>query len=123
MTKKKKTVTLEATAQIDGVAQPESPRNIYGSLDQILGENVSVYKAKDAEEYRQQITDMNQTDLQSHALKIGLIPVEDRKVLVGRLVQEFERWQVRMMPQGSTANSQKIEDLDEKVRKILREGA
>jgi hypothetical protein len=43
--------------------------------------------------------------------------------LVGRLVQEFERWQSRMMPQGNVKGSKKIEDIDEKVRKILREGA
>lgn len=124
MTKKKKNVTLEASVQIDGMTQPDrNPDSIYGSLDQILGENISVYKAKDIEEYRQQIADMNQTDLQSHALKIGLIPIEDRKVLVARLVQEFERWQVRMMPQGTVKGSPSLEDMDEKVRKILREGA
>lgn len=126
MTKNKKNVKLAAASQIDGKAQSNiagNPSSIYGSLDQILGENISVYKAKDAEEYRQQIADMNQTDLQSHALKIGLIPVEDRKVLVARLVQEFERWQVRMLPQGSVAGNTTLADMDENVRKILREGA
>jgi len=123
MSKKKKTVKLATAAQIDGMANPETPQNAYGSLDQILGENVSVYKATTSEEYRQQIAEMNQTDLQAHALKVGLIPIEDRKVLVARLAQEFDRWQVRMMPQGSIANAKKLEDLDEKVRKILREGA
>ena len=124
MAKNKKNITLEGSVQIDGKAQHGStPESIYGSLDQILGENISVYRTSDIEEYRQQITEMNQTDLQSHALKIGLIPIEDRRILVGRLVQEFERWQSRMMPQGNVKGSKKIEDIDEKARKILREGA
>lgn len=126
MSKTKKNVTLVTASQVDGKAQPNTagtPNSIYGSLDQILGENISVYKARDVVEYRQQIADMNQTDLQSHALKIGLIPVEDRKVLVARLVQEFERWQVRMLPQGSVAGGATLADMNENVRKILREGA
>lgn len=124
MAKKKKNITLEGSVQIDGKAQGSgTPESIYGSLDQILGENISVYRTSDIEEYRQQIAEMNQTDLQSHALKIGLIPIEDRRVLVGRLVQEFERWQSRMMPQGNIKGAKKIEDIDEKARKILREGA
>lgn len=121
-TRKKKNVTLENGAQIDGKAQA-APEHLHGSLDQILGETISVYKAKNVDEYRQQIAEMNQTDLQSHALKVGLIPIEDRKVLVGRLVQEFERWQSKMMPQGNIKGSKVLEDMDEKVRKILREGA
>jgi len=121
--KKKKTVTLETSAQIDGKAQGGAPEHLYGSLDQILGETISVYRTSNVTEYQQQIAEMNQTDLQAHALKVGLIPIEDRKVLVGRLVQEFERWQSRMMPQGNVKGTKKIEDIDEKVRKILREGA
>ena len=121
--KKKTTVTLEASAQLDGKAQGNPPEHLYGSLDQILGENISVYKTSNIEEYKQQITEMNHTDLQSHALKVGLIPIEDRRILVGRLVQEFERWSSRMMPQGNIKGSKKIEEIDEKVRKILREGA
>jgi hypothetical protein len=121
--KKKKTITLESSAQIDGKAQGSAPEHLYGSLDQILGENISVYKTSNIDEYRSQIADMNQTDLQTHALKIGLIPIEDRRILVGRLVQEFERWHSRMMPQGNIKGSKNINDIDEKARKILREGA
>jgi hypothetical protein len=122
-TKKNKNLKIDVTAQIDGKTEEQPAANRFGSLDQILGETMSVYKASNVNEYRQQIADMNQTDLQSHALKIGLVPVEDRKVLVGRLVQEFERWQARMLPQGSIKNSKNIEDIDERIRKILREGA
>jgi hypothetical protein len=122
MTKKSKTLKLSSDAQIDGKAQENAPRTAYGSLDQILGENIGMYSAKSCDEYRAQIVDMNQTDLQSHALKIGLIPVEDRKVLTDRLVQEFERWQTRSLPQG-VVGGRSIGDIDEKTRKILREGA
>jgi hypothetical protein len=121
--KKKKNLTIEASAQIDGKAEERAPQNKFGSLDQILGETISKYKATTTDEYRSQIAEMNQTDLQSHALKIGLIPIEDRKVLVGRLVQEFERWRSTMVPQGTITNDKKLEDMNERIRKILREGA
>ena len=121
--KKKKNIKIDAPAQLDGKADGVIAQNKFGSLDQILGETISVYKAKTVDEYRAQIAEMNQTDLQSHALKVGLIPIEDRKVLVGRLVQEFERWRSTMIPQGSTNHGVKIEDMDERIRKILREGA
>jgi len=120
---KKKTVKLEATGQIDGKASGGQPEHLYGSLDQILGETISVYKVSTVDEYTQQIAEMNQTDLQAHALRVGLIPIEDRKILVGRLVQEFERWQSRMLPQGNVKGVQKLEDINERARKILREGA
>jgi hypothetical protein len=65
------------------------------SLDEILGETLSIYTAKSSEEYRGQLAEMNMTDLQAHAYKIGLVPTPDRKVLTDRLNQEFVKWNSR----------------------------
>lgn len=93
------------------------------SLDEILGETLSIYTANSSEEYRRQLTEMNMTDLQSHAYKIGLVPTPDRKVLTDRLVQEFVKWNSRYGSNVTTGKIKSVEDLDSKAQKILREGA
>jgi hypothetical protein len=120
--KTKNTVTLEAIAQLDGKAE-DSNNTTPGSLDQIMGESISIYGATSPEEYISQLAEMNQTDLQAHAYKVGLIPVEDRRVLVERLVKEFRIWASRHAPVQNQNNSVGMNDISAEVRKILREGA
>jgi len=93
------------------------------SLDEILGETLSVYTVNSSEDYRGQLAEMNMTDLQAHAYKIGLVPTPDRKVLTDRLVQEFVKWNSRYGSNIATGQIKSIEDLDLKAKKILREGA
>jgi hypothetical protein len=93
------------------------------SLDEILGETLSIYTANSSEEYRGQLAEMNMTDLQAHAYKIGLVPTPDRKVLTDRLAQEFVKWNSRYGSNVATGQVKSVEDLDAKAKKILREGA
>ena len=93
------------------------------SLDEILGETLSIYTANSSEQYRGQLAEMNMTDLQSHAYKIGLVPSPDRKVLTDRLVQEFVKWNSRYGSNVATGQVKSVDDLDAKAKKILREGA
>jgi hypothetical protein len=93
------------------------------SLDEILGETLSIYTANSSEEYRGQLAEMNMTDLQAHAYKIGLVPTPDRKVLTDRLAQEFVKWNSRYGSNVATGQVKSVDDLDAKARKILREGA
>ena len=93
------------------------------SLDEILGEALSIYTANSSEEYRGQLAEMNMTDLQTHAYKIGLVPTPDRKVLTDRLIQEFVKWNSRYGSNITTGKVKSLEDLDSKAKKILREGA
>lgn len=102
----------------EGVAKQQP-----SSLDEILGETLSIYTAKNSEEYRLQLAEMNATDLQSHAYKIGLVPTPDRKVLTDRLVQEFIKWNSKYGSNVVEGQVKSVEDLDAKARKILREGA
>ena len=93
------------------------------SLDEILGETLSIYTATSSEQYRGQLAEMNMSDLQSHAYKIGLVPTPDRKVLTDRLVLEFIKWNSRYGSNVIEGEIKSIDDLDAKARKILREGA
>ena len=93
------------------------------SLDEILGETLSIYTAKSSEDYRGQLAEMNMTDLQTHAYKVGLVPTTDRKVLTDRLSKEFIKWNSRYGSNVATGQVQTVADLDAKAQKILREGA
>jgi len=107
--------------QIHG--KEETPKRQPSSLDEILGEALSIYTANSSDEYRGQLAEMNMTDLQSHAYKIGLVPTQDRKVLTDRLVKEFVKWNSRYGSNVATGNIKSVDDLDAQARKILREGA
>lgn len=109
--------------QIHGKDENTLPSNIPSSLDEILGEKLSIYTAKNTEEYRGQLAEMNMTDLQAHAYKIGLIPTQDRKILSDRLVNEFIKWNSRFQSPNSDVNIKSITELDNQAQKILREGA
>jgi hypothetical protein len=93
------------------------------SLDDILGERLSIYTATSSEEYRGQLAEMNMTDLQSHAYKIGLVPTPDRRILTDRLIQEFMKWNSRYGSSVVVGNITSLDQLDAKAKKILREGA
>ena len=107
--------------QIHG--KEETVKRPPSSLDEILGEALSVYTANSSDEYRVQLAEMNMTDLQAHAYKIGLVPTPDRKLLTDRLVQEFIKWNSRYGSNVATGKIKSVDDLDAQARKILREGA
>jgi hypothetical protein len=107
--------------QIHG--KEETVKKQPSSLDEILGETLSIYTANSSDEYRRQLAEMNMTDLQAHAYKIGLVPTQDRKVLTDRLAQEFVKWSSRYGSNVATGNVKSVEDLDAQAQKILREGA
>lgn len=113
---KKQMLQIHGKEEINNKKQPSS-------LDEILGETLSIYTANSSEEYRGQLAEMNMTDLQTHAYKIGLVPTPDRKVLTDRLVQEFVKWNSRYGSNIATGKVTSLEELDSKAKKILREGA
>ena len=64
----------------------------YKTLDQIWGDNVnSKYQTSNEKESVNFLNDMNKTDLQSHANKIGLVPIDNRETLTKRLIAEFKK--------------------------------
>jgi len=63
------------------------------TLDQIWGDSgKSKYGTLDPEKYSEYLTNLNKTDLQAHAVKIGLMPIDDRTSLCLRLKREFLKY-------------------------------
>jgi hypothetical protein len=73
------------------------------TLDQIWGDQGEKYGTFNLEEYEKEINDFNKSDLQAHALKVGLVPVDDRNILIARLKKEFIKY-VSMYKQPSKSS-------------------
>ena len=88
------------------------------SLDQIWGDDgLSKYKTLDVIEYTQNLAEMNKSDLQNHAAKLGLVPIDSREILVKRLVAEFKKHVTKYQPVRKQENVD--ESKEAKVRKLL----
>lgn len=108
--------SLEQLSQSHGKEENVQPT----SLDQIWGDTgISKYKTLNRDEYQSQINDMNKSDLQTHATKVGLVPIDDMKMLRGRLVKEFDKHVSSYRTPKSTKDS---ENLSKDALKILGEG-
>lgn len=108
---------LEAMAQAHGKTEIFEPT----TLDQILGNNgLSRYGTMDAQEYKKRLDVMPKTDLQTHATKVGLVPIDDRERMIKRLVHEFSLHvaQYRQPAAKSTAE----EPMDPAVAAIMARG-
>lgn len=90
------------------------------SIDEILGNAKSRYRQQTVEEYQAYLEQLNLSDIQKHAQSVGLIPVADRKTLVGRLIKEFRK---TSSPYYGTAVTEapKVK-LSDRAQKILATG-
>ena len=91
------------------------------TLDQIWGDDgFDMYGTMKEEEYENQIDDMNMSDLQTHASRVGIIPVDNRITLRERLVREFRKHVIAYRKPTLPPNTPK--PLDSEAMKILSEG-
>lgn len=89
------------------------------TLDQIWGDTgISKYGTLDINEYEKYLNDLNKSDLQAHASKMNLVPVDDRKTLVERLKREFIK-HASLYNKPSIKNEIKI---SKRAKDILSEG-
>ena len=108
---------LKNLSQIHGEEEKFQPT----SLDQVWGEDgSSTYGTMNDAEYERQIDEMNMADMQTHASRVGIIPIDNRSTLRDRLLREFRK---------HVANYRKPihhptppEEVDAQTLKILSEG-
>ena len=111
----KKKLKLDEIHQAHG--KDESTDTVQ-SLDQLWGDDgLSRYKTLNVTEYTEELAGMNKTDLQNHAAKLGLVPVDSREILVKRLVAEFKRHVTRY--EKVRKPEVKDDNKEAKVRKLL----
>ena len=89
------------------------------TLDQVWGNTgSSKYGTLVLEDYDIYLNDLNKSDLQAHAIKIGLIPIDDRKTLMSRLKKEFKK-HVALYSQSKIRRETEV---SKKGKDILSEG-
>lgn len=113
MSKRKK---IEELSQTHGKLENTQ----YKSLDQIWGDTgLSKYNTTNLQDYTNLINEMNKSDLQAHANKIGLVPIDNREMLTKRLLSEFKKFISSFNIPKNIDNSV---NLDKKSKDVLSEG-
>lgn len=108
---------LDTMHQAHGKAENFQPT----TLDQIWGDTgTSKYGTMDKVVYEQQLQEMNKADLQAHATKVGLVPVDDRNRLIKRLLHEFTLHVDAYRHPSAPAKAPVV--VSSEVAKILAEG-
>ena len=94
------------------------------TLDQVWGDTgLGKYRTFDETEYKDNLDNMAKTDLQAHATKIGLVPIDNRSMLTQRLVREFNKHVNSFKPTKiSKAKNNNSSKIPTEVKKILEEG-
>lgn len=110
----KKKLKLESLSQTHGKVEKAV------TLDQVWGDTGNVkYGTLDLGKYNTYLDDLNKTDLQAHAIKIGLVPIDDRRTLVTRLKKEFQKHVAQFqVKENSTSNK----PVSKTAKDILSEG-
>ena len=91
------------------------------TLDQIWGDDgSSVYGTMEEINYQGKLDDMNLSDLQAHASRVGIIPIDNRQTLRERLLREFRK-HVSAYKKPKSAAPPELH-LNKEVMSILSEG-
>lgn len=115
---KKKKQNLEELSQTHAKIEEKE----YQTLDQILGDSGSdKYGTFSEDEYWSQLNAMTKSDLQNHALKMNLIPIDNMKMLRDRLLNEFRRHNNSYL---KVSTNKKVTDtsVSDIAKRILAEG-
>ena len=91
------------------------------TLDQVWGDKGSSrYGTLEESAYLKKIRNMNRSDLHSHAVSVGILPVDNRELLTARLTREFKKHILSFQKPHEKKRKKPI--VSEKARSILAEG-
>ena len=120
-TKKKNTkakLELKEMSQAHGKRETEHEPS---TLEQVWGnDGLETYGTNDESEYLEQLNSMAKVDMQEHATKVGLIPIDNIEILKGRLVKEFKK-HLNLYRRPKASPTREIK-LSKSVKNILSEG-
>ena len=115
--KSSKKSSLKNMSQTHGKTKEFEPT----TLDQIWGDDgTGMYGTLDIQKYETRLDDMNMSDMQSHASRVGIIPIDNRSMLRERLVRELRK-HASAYKKPATAPEENAE-ISKDIIKILSEG-
>ncbi len=123
-TKPKPKKKAKAKEMIQTHAMEEEEKFEKTTLDQVWGdEGLSKYETLEESDYLDQIKFLNRSDLHSHAITIGILPIDNRDILISRLTREFRKHVLSYQkPKKKTLAKGKAK-LSQKARRVLSEGS
>lgn len=90
------------------------------TLDQIWGDTgLSKYGTNDFDDYKAYLRGLNKTDIQNHAMQVGIIPNDNHEILFARLEREFLR---HVGSYNTPKEKSKSKKTSKEVQRILSEG-
>lgn len=93
------------------------------TLEQIWGdEGLGLYSTLNEEEYAEIISEFNVTDLQRHAIKVGVVPDHQMATTKKRLIAAFQRHISNYHTPADKNTKNNLSGVSEEVKKILSEG-
>jgi hypothetical protein len=108
-TPKKEKPQLESLEQTNGKSYDEQVARAK-ELEQIMGlQKMSPFKTNDPEAFEEMLEDMNLTDLQAMAVKVGIFPSGNKTVLKNKIKRSFK---ASLTGQGSVTLMGKPLELD-----------
>lgn len=114
----KKKLNLSEMDQTHGKTEVEFEPS---TLEQVWGnDGLETYGTNDEVKYLEMLNGMAKVDMQEHATKVGLIPIDNIDILRGRLVKEFKKHQNAYRRPKKVA-SREIK-LSKNIKDILGEG-
>jgi hypothetical protein len=114
MKKAKTAKVMECHGKVE-TTQPTRLEQIWGGFNEMAR-----YGTTDEGVYSAEVTEMNRSDLEAHARKVGVVIVEDSARLRDKLISEFRNYITYLNKPATVAK--KPEAPSEAVRKILAEG-
>ena len=113
----KKAKKMKNLTQAHGKVEEFEP----STLEQIWGnDGMQTYNTLDREEYEDHLNGMAKVDMQAHATKVGLMPIDNMDILKKRLVKQFKSHVATYRrPKVQRKNEPK---LTKEIKNILSEG-
>lgn len=107
---------INKLTQIDAKEDKGKPT----TLDQIWGDTgLGKYGTNEIEEYRSYLRNLNRTDIQAHAIQVGILPTDNHEILLARLEREFLR---HVGSYNTPQEKAKTKKVSKDVQRILSEG-
>ena len=118
-TPKRKVKAKKKMVQTHAMEEKESFQKT--TLDQVWGDTGSSrYGTLEESAYLGRIKSMNRSDLHSHAVSVGILPIDNRELLTARLTREFRKHILSFQKPHEKERVKPI--VSERTRSILAEG-
>lgn len=111
---------IRGLSQTNGKIIPEKPE-LPRTMDELFGvDGLSKYKTFNQDVYEAQLREMTKSDLQAHAHKLNIAPIDDTPRLKKILLAEFVKHRSQYAKMPKPTNNAK--EVTPEVRRIMAEG-